>query len=104
MNTKDILRFFVSISHNQFYKERENIKYDAEVWTETVYNFADAYKRLKSQSDKNNLINVLKNLWVGRFVSYAIKTKDMDINEAKMVIKRQAEVFEGKLNYLRAIY
>lgn len=39
---------------------------------------------------------------IGCFVSYAIKTKDMD--EAEIVIKRQAEIFEEKLNYFRAIY
>jgi len=36
---------------------------------------------------------------IGCFVSYAIKTKDMDIDEAEIVIKRRAEIFEEKLNY-----
>jgi len=43
-----------------------------------VYHFAASYKKIKIDSDKDLLIKSLGTLWVGRFVSYAIETKDMD--------------------------
>lgn len=77
---------------------------DAYLWAEIVYNFAAAYKHATSPSDKKNLIDLLKTLWIGRFVSYAIEVKDMDLNESERILQKQAEVFEEKLPYLRSIY
>jgi len=79
-------------------------KFDAELWAEIVYNFAASYKKLRRQNDKKNLIDSLKTLWIGRFVSYALEVKEMDINETEQVIKKQAEIFEEKFNYLRSVY
>ena len=78
--------------------------FDSEIWTEIVYNFAAAYKKAENDQDKYDLLNSLKTLWIGRFASYAIEAKDMDINEAEIVIQKQAEIFEEKFNYLRSIY
>ncbi len=78
--------------------------FDSEIWTEIVYNFAAAYKKAENDQDKHDLLNSLKTLWIGRFASYAIEAKDMDINEAELVIQKQAEIFEEKFNYLRSIY
>ncbi len=78
--------------------------FDSELWAEIVYNFAAVYKSLKRDPEKYLLLDSLKTLWIGRFISYAIETKDMDINEAETVLQKQAEVFEGKFNYLRSIY
>jgi len=46
----------------------------------------------------------LKTLWIGRFVSYAIETKDMDVNKAEHIIQKSAEIFEKQFNYIRSIY
>ena len=78
--------------------------FDSEIWTEIVYNFAAAYKKAENDQDKYDLLNSLKTLWIGRFASYAIEAKDMDINEAEIVIQKQAEIFEEKFDYLRSIY
>ena len=78
--------------------------FDPELWVEIVYNFAAAYKRTERDADKYLLLDSLKTLWIGRFVSYADETKDMDINEAEKVLQKQAEVFEGKFDYLRSVY
>jgi glycosyltransferase involved in cell wall biosynthesis len=78
--------------------------FDSEIWTEIVYNYAAAYKQAEKDQDKYDLLNSLKTLWIGRFASYAIEVKDMDINEAEVVIQKQAEIFEEKFNYLRSIY
>ncbi len=78
--------------------------FDAELWANIVYHFAASYKKMKTDSDKDLLIESLKTLWIGRFVSYAIETKDMDINKAEHVIQKSAEIFEKQFSYLRSIY
>jgi len=77
---------------------------DSELWTEIVYNYAASFKDIERDPDKYLLLDSLKTLWIGRFVSYATETKDMDINEAEKVLQKQAEIFETKINYLRSIY
>ena len=77
--------------------------FDSELWAEIVYNFTAAYKNA-SEERRLDLIDALKPLWLGRFVSYAIETHDMDINQAETVLQKQAEVFEEKFNYLLSIY
>ncbi|MBU0497935.1 MAG: glycosyltransferase [Candidatus Thermoplasmatota archaeon] len=78
-------------------------KFDPELWVEIVYSYAAAYKNADEKQQKS-LIESLKPLWIGRFVSYALETKDMDINQAETVLQKQAEVFEEKFNYLISIY
>ena len=78
--------------------------FDAELWAKIVYHFAASYKKMKTDSDKDLLIESLKTLWIGRFVSYAIETKDMDVNKAEHIIQKSAEIFEKQFNYLRSIY
>ncbi|KYK20557.1 hypothetical protein AYK25_04585 [Thermoplasmatales archaeon SM1-50] len=76
----------------------------AELWAEIVYNFTAAYRQATTTSEKQDLLDLFKTLWIGRFVSYTIETKDMDINETEIFLQKQAEVFEEKLPYLRSIY
>ena len=83
---------------------KNNSEFTSELWVKIVYLFAAAYKKAENKSDKYHLLDALKPLWIGRFVSYAIETKDMDINEAEVVLQTQAEVFEEKLDYLLSIY
>lgn len=83
---------------------KNNERFDPELWAEIVYNYTAAYKNLKSENEKYQLLESLKTLWIGRFVNYAIKAKDLDINEAEQLIQKQAEIFEEKINYLRSIY
>ncbi|MCK5258422.1 MAG: hypothetical protein KAJ69_02790 [Thermoplasmatales archaeon] len=78
--------------------------FDAELWANIVYHFAASYKKMKTDSDKDLFIESLKTLWIGRFVSYAIETKDMDINKAEHIIQKSAEIFEKQFSYLRSIY
>ena len=77
---------------------------DPDLWAEIVYNYAASYKTLKSEPEKYLLLDSLKTLWIGRFVSYAMQTKEMDINEAETVLQQQAETFEDKFDYLKSIY
>jgi hypothetical protein len=105
-SSKEVMGHFLPKS---ILKDLENIvknkkKFDSDLWSEVVFNYAAAYKNLKREPDKYLLLDSLKTLWIGRFISYAIETKNMDINEAENVLQKQAEVFEEKFNYLRSIY
>ena len=79
-------------------------RFDSELWAEIVYNYAAVWKNISSESDRCLLLDTLKTLWIGRFVSYAMEVENMDMNEAENVIQKQAEVFEEKFDYLRSIY
>jgi len=105
-SSKEIMGHFLPNDIIGCLEEISNNKkpFDPELWAEIVYNFAAVYKNLKREPEKYLLLDSLKTLWIGRFISYAVETKDMDINEAETVLQKQAEVFEGKFNYLRSIY
>jgi hypothetical protein len=77
---------------------------NSELWAEIVYNYAAAYKNIKDEKDKYSLLDSLKTLWIGRFVSYATEVEGMDINKAEKIIQEQARIFEEKFEYLRSIY
>ena len=94
---------------NEIISELENIvtnnaNFDSELWIKIVYNYAAAWKDVESDPDKYLLLDSLKTLWIGRFVSYANEVKDLDMNEAENLIQKQAEVFEAKFDYLKSIY
>jgi hypothetical protein len=78
--------------------------FNCELWTDIVYNYATSWKYTEGESNKYLLLDSLKTLWIGRFVSYATEVKDMDINEAEIVIQKQAEIFEEKFEYLKSLY
>jgi len=79
-------------------------KFNASLWAEVVYNFAARYKELNSKAKKYALLDTLKTLWLGRFISYVIETKDMDWNEAEEIVQEQARIFEDKIEYFLSIY
>lgn len=79
-------------------------KFDSELWTEVVYNYAASWKNARKVRKKYLLLDTLNNLWIGRFVSYAREVENMDVNQAEKVIQKQAEIFEEKIDYLRSIY
>jgi glycosyltransferase involved in cell wall biosynthesis len=101
--------FMASYLPKEIMDDLENIvkkdaPFDSELWAEVVYNYAAFYKMAKRETDKYFLLDSLKTLWIGRFVSYAKETNDMDINESEKILQKQAEVFEQKFDYLRSIY
>jgi hypothetical protein len=83
---------------------KNSTSFDSDLWVEVVYNYAAAFKNIKKEPDRFLLLDSLKTLWIGRFVSYAIEVKNMDLNEAETSLQKQAEVFEEKFNYLKSIY
>jgi len=78
--------------------------FNSKLWAEIVYNHAAAFKGIEDEEGKYTLLDSLKTLWIGRFVSYATEVDGMDINEAEKIIQEQAGIFEEKFEYLRSIY
>lgn len=79
-------------------------EFRSELWVEIVYNYAASWRQVYTESDKYLLLDSLKTLWLGRFVSYAAEVDEMDINGAEKVIQKQAELFEEKFDYLCSRY
>jgi len=79
-------------------------KFDAKLWAQIVYQYASSFKKLENNADKYTLLDTLKTLWLGRFVSYAHQVKDLDINGAEIILQKQAEIFEEQFEYLKSIY
>ncbi len=99
---KQFLPNSIVIDLEKIINNEEN--FDSDIWAEIVYNYAAVWKHAATESDKYLLLDTLKTLWIGRFVSYAEEVKDMNINEAEIIIQKQAELFEEKFDYLRSIY
>jgi len=82
----------------------EQETFNSRLWADIVYIFAAKWKNISNEGEKYILLDLLKTLWIGRFVCYAKEVEHMDINEAEIVIQKQAEIFEEKFEYLRSIY
>ena len=106
LSSKNIMKQFIPESIIEDIEKivQNKHSFDPELWAEIVYNYASAWKNMKTEPEKYILIDSLKTLWIGRFVSYAEEVKNMDMNEAEIVIQKQAEIFEEKFDYLRSIY
>jgi hypothetical protein len=79
-------------------------EFNAALWSKIVYHYTAKYKILTDEAKIYSLLDSLKTLWLGRFVSYSRQVEKMDINEAEKVIQLQAEVFEKQFEYLKSIY
>ncbi|OYT29159.1 glycosyl transferase family 2 [Thermoplasmatales archaeon ex4572_165] len=78
--------------------------FNAELWAKIVFHYASAYKNSHDESKIYTLLDSLKTLWIGRFVSYARQVEQMDVNESEKIIQAQAEIFEKEFEYLKNIY
>lgn len=78
--------------------------FNALIWAKIVFHYASSFKKIDNDADKYMLLDTLKTLWLGRFVSYAYQVQDLDLNEAEILIQKQAETFEEQFEYLKAIY
>jgi glucosylglycerate synthase len=85
---------------------KNNQKFKPELWAKIVYHYAASFKKLEENDEKSKykLLDTLKTLWIGRFVSYAKQVEGLDINDAEKVIQDQAEIFEKNFNYFKSIY
>ncbi len=79
----------------------EKVVIDADLWSKSVYSLAAAYKR---EEQKLPIINALRTLWLGRFITYAEETKDLGVQETERVLEDQARTFEENRDYLISLF
>jgi glucosylglycerate synthase len=79
-------------------------EFSAGLWTSIVFHYASSYKNLTNDAEIYSLLDTLKTLWLGRFVSYSRQVENMDITQAEKIIQLQADEFENQFEYLKTIY
>ncbi len=81
----------------------QNSRFDPETWAKIVYHMAAAYKRSEG-GVKIQILDVLHDLWLGRYAHFVLDTQDMSTRQAENIIKKQAERFKNLIPYLKEIY
>ncbi len=97
---EDILKN--ALSHGAYGKlkkmyDRGSVDIDAELWTKILYDIIYAYSRSNSHID---LIEALKPLYFGRFITFFKETLEKSSIECEAEIKRQAQIFWKNRGYL----
>ncbi len=64
-----------------------------DTWVNAVY---DAFNKFKDQSRREDAINVLMDVWLGRFSSFVRQTRFMDTRDAECMIRGQVNAFNEK--------
>lgn len=106
-SAKDMIHQYIP---SELYTEIEGIinngnEFHAQLWAKIVYHYASMYPHVYTDESKiYTLLDTLKTLWLGRFVSYARQVDEMDINKAEKIIQQQADIFEQEFEYLKSIY
>ncbi|MDD5778174.1 MAG: glycosyl transferase family 2 [Candidatus Thermoplasmatota archaeon] len=77
--------------------------FTSRVWAECVAHLTFAYLDCPEQERKEAVLEALKALWLGRFVSYAVEAALLSMNEAEAVVQRQARIFEEVFARHRAL-
>lgn len=105
-NNKEQMREFLpdQLIHSVEDVVNNGNQFDADLWSKIVFHYASSFKSVADDGKKYMLLDTLKTLWLGRFVSYAKIVDDMDINDAEKIIQQQAETFEKNFDYLKEIF
>ncbi|MCP8304669.1 MAG: glycosyl transferase family 2 [archaeon] len=83
---------------NEIFKSVEEMIREGEsmgpsLWTKIVYSLFRAYKN-SEEKNRTDILDALRVMWMGRFSSYVLETKDMSYDDAMKIIEEQAEIFE----------
>ena len=81
---------------NKMYSKGK-LEIDYKLWTYIVYELINSYSKTL---DKGEVIECMKSLYFGRAASFIQETLEMDHDEAEAEIRKQAEFFFNKRNYL----
>lgn len=92
---------YQAILNDSVYKEFEDLGkrkesdffLRSEVWAKSVYSFA-AYFKDQEQAEKEDLLEALRILWIGRVASYIVETRNMNTAEADRKIEEEVEIFQ----------
>jgi len=70
----------------------EDFNFPIDLWAQIVYHSLNYYEQKRDR--KEDILEILRILWQGRLASFAIETKDLDMEQSEEVIQRQVEAFK----------
>lgn len=74
-------------------KQESNFSLESEVWAKAVYSFT-AHFRNQEQTKREELLEALRILWIGRVASYVNETRNLTTAEANRKIEEEADIFQ----------
>ena len=85
-------------------KNEDDFRFPTEYWAKCVYSFATAFKKKPNVKERNNLLEALRILWMGKVASFILESIKFDEREAEEKIEEEADVFEKLKPYMLDIY
>jgi len=70
----------------------EEFNFPIDLWAQIVYHGLSYYEQKKDR--KEDILEILRILWQGRLASFAIETKDLDMEQSEEIIQKQVEAFK----------
>ena len=70
----------------------EEFNFPIDLWAQIVYHGLSYYEQKKDR--KEDSLEILRILWQGRLASFAIETKDLDMEQSEEIIQQQVEAFK----------
>ena len=70
----------------------EDFIFPIDLWAQIVYYSLNYYEQKKDR--KEDILEILRILWQGRLASFAIETKDLDMEQSEEIIQQQVEAFK----------
>lgn len=70
----------------------EDYNFPIDLWARIVYHSLNYYEQKRDR--KEDILEILRILWQGRLASFAIETKDLDMEQSEKVIQQQVEAFK----------
>jgi len=80
-----------------------NLSFPPETWAKIVYSFVASFKS-GDQPRRENLLDALRILWIGKVMTFARETLEVDTWKAEKKIEEEVRVFEGLKPYLLDIW
>ncbi|GAH28580.1 unnamed protein product, partial [marine sediment metagenome] len=66
--------------------------FPVDLWAKSVFCGLSYYEQKRDR--KEDVLEILRILWQGRLASFAIETKDLDMEQSEEVIQQQVEAFK----------
>jgi len=92
--TEDILKKL-----GQLQLEKHDNYFPPETWARIVYSFIAGFHKAPI-SARENLVDALRILWIGKVATFVKETAEINVEEAEDKIKEEAKVFENLKPYL----
>ena len=70
----------------------EDFNFPIDLWAQIVYYSLKYYEQKRDR--KEDILEILRILWQGRLASFAIETKDLNVEQSEEVIQQQVKAFK----------